>query len=124
MGVDPFKATETSETEKETGGDIPVKEKLTFTAPERKSRLGLDVRAMEKRESAKSQGEFKVPKKPAVSVSASMDEDDRSGVSGIDDGGDNSRPDHSSRRYRDKSSRSETPQESTVTTEKAAASDS
>ena len=71
---------------------------------------GLDVRAMEKRESAKSQGEFKVPRKPAVSVSASMDEDDRSGVSGIDDGGDNSRPDHSSRRYRDKSSRSETPQ--------------
>ena len=65
---------------------------------------------MEKRESAKSQGEFKVPRKPAVSVSASMDEDDRSGVSGIDDGGDNSRPDHSSRRYRDKSSRSDTPQ--------------
>lgn len=44
MQVDPFKATETSETEKETGGDIPVKEKLTFTAPERKSRLGMDLR--------------------------------------------------------------------------------
>lgn len=123
MGVDPFKATDTSETEKESGGDLPVKEKLTFTAPERKSRLGLDVRAMEKRESAKSQGEFKVPRKPTISVSASMDEDERSGVSGIDDGADNSRPDHSSRRYRDKSSRSETAQESTVTTEKATASD-
>ncbi|KAG2240285.1 hypothetical protein Bca52824_090928 [Brassica carinata] len=123
MGVDPFKATDTSETEKESGGDLPVKEKLTFTAPERKSRLGLDVRAMEKREIAKSQGEFKVPRKPTVSVSASMDEDERSGVSGIDDGADNSRPDHSSRRYRDKSSRSGTAEESTVTTEKAAASD-
>ncbi|KAJ0258772.1 Helicase-associated domain-containing protein [Hirschfeldia incana] len=53
MGVDPLKATE----------------KLTFTAPERKSRLGLDVRAM------KSQGEFKVPRKAERSVSASMDED-------------------------------------------------
>lgn len=42
MQVDPFKATETSETEKESGGsDLPVKEKLTFTAPERKSRLGM-----------------------------------------------------------------------------------
>lgn len=39
--VDPFKATDTSETEKESGGDLPVKEKLTFTAPERKSRLGM-----------------------------------------------------------------------------------
>lgn len=43
MQVDPFKAAETSETEKETGGDLPVKEKLTFTAPERKSRLGMNL---------------------------------------------------------------------------------
>lgn len=46
MQVDPFKAADTSETEKESGGggDLPVKEKLTFTAPERKSRLGMDLR--------------------------------------------------------------------------------
>ncbi|CAH2072885.1 unnamed protein product [Thlaspi arvense] len=122
MGVDPFKTTET---EKETGGDLPVMDKVTFTAPERKSRLGLDVRAMEKRENAigKTQGGFKVPKKPAISVTASMDEDDRSDVSGSDNGANNTPHDHSSRRYREKSSRSETTEESTVTTETPGASD-
>ncbi|EFH47800.1 EMB3011 [Arabidopsis lyrata subsp. lyrata] len=123
MGVDPFKTTDTLEADKETNGGIPVKDKLTFTAPERKSRLGLDVRAIEKRENAKTEGEFKVPKKSAISVTSSLDEEDKSDVSGLDYRTENTRPDHSSRRYRDKSSSSETAQESIVTTENAGTSD-
>lgn len=72
--------------------------------------VGLDVRAIEKRENAKTEGEFKVPKKSAISVTSSLDEEDKSDVSGLDYGTQNTRPDHSSRRYRDKSSRSETAQ--------------
>ncbi|KAL1199104.1 Pre-mRNA-splicing factor ATP-dependent RNA helicase DEAH7 [Cardamine amara subsp. amara] len=124
MGVDPFKAKETSETENETGGGLPPKDKLTFTAPERKSRLGLDVRAIEKRENAKTEGQFKVPKKSTISVTSSLDEEDKSDVSGSEYGTQNARHDHSSRRYREKSSRSQTSQESTVITENAATSDS
>ncbi|XP_010453356.1 PREDICTED: pre-mRNA-splicing factor ATP-dependent RNA helicase DEAH7 [Camelina sativa] len=124
MGVDPFKTTDTSETEKETGGGgVPVNDKLTFTAPERKSRLGLDVRAIEKRENAKTQGDFKVPKKSTISFTSSFDEEDKSDASGLDHGAETTAHDHSSRRYREKSSRSETAQESTVTTENAATSD-
>uniref|UniRef100_A0A1J3JE29 RNA helicase n=1 Tax=Noccaea caerulescens TaxID=107243 RepID=A0A1J3JE29_NOCCA len=123
MGVDPFKTTDTLETEKETGGDLPPMDKLTFKAPERKSRLGLDVRAMEKRENAKTQAEFKVPKKSAISVTSSLDEEDKSDISGSDHGTENTLHDHSTRRYREKSSRAETAEESTVTTQNSTASD-
>lgn len=123
MGVDPFKTTETLEADKETNGGVPVKDKLTFKAPERKSRLGLDARAIEKKDNAKTEGEFKVPKKSAISVTSSLDEEDKSDVSGLDFGTENTRPVHSSRRYREKSSRSQSAQESTVTTENAGTSD-
>lgn len=70
--------------------------------------VGLDVRAIEKRENAKTEGEFKVPKKSTISVTSSMDEEDKSDVSGLDYGAETTPHDHSSRRYREKSSRSET----------------
>lgn len=70
--------------------------------------VGSDARAIEKRENAKIEGQFKVPKKPTMSVTASLDEEDKSDVSGSDYGTKNTLHDHSSRRYREKSSRSET----------------
>lgn len=71
----------------------------------------MDARAIEKRENPKSDGEFKVPKKPTISVTASLDEEDKSDLSGSDYAAENTRHvDHSSRRYRDKSSKSETAQ--------------
>ncbi|CAH2033500.1 unnamed protein product [Thlaspi arvense] len=78
---------------------------LTFTAPERKS---MDVRAMEKRENSKTERGSKVlKKKPAISVTASMEEDVESYASGSDNGARNILHGHSSRRYREKTSRSE-----------------
>ncbi|KAK9104172.1 hypothetical protein Scep_021016 [Stephania cephalantha] len=81
-----------------TGND----NRVVFRPPERKSLLGLDVLANEKRKS-KGEAVFKVPRERLISAAASADEDERSEVTGLEEtladfshGGQH----HSGRRYR------------------------
>ncbi|XP_010549285.1 PREDICTED: pre-mRNA-splicing factor ATP-dependent RNA helicase DEAH7 isoform X2 [Tarenaya hassleriana] len=110
------------EPDKETRGGlyVPVKDKVIFTAPERKSRLGLDVLANEKRGSVKSEGGFKVPKERVISVASSLDEEEKFEIAGSIDGAKPTSGDHSSRRYREKPSTSEIAAESPMNAEAAA----
>ncbi|KAK9090147.1 hypothetical protein Sjap_023324 [Stephania japonica] len=81
-----------------TGND----NRVVFRPPERKSLLGLDVLANEKRKS-KGEAVFKVPRERLISAAASADEDERSEITGLEE----TLPDfshggqrHSGRRYR------------------------
>ncbi|OVA17529.1 Helicase [Macleaya cordata] len=100
--IDLDKTTVTLEPDKVSNGGlfVPGKDRVVFRPPERKSLLGLDVLANAKRE---SKGVFRVPKERPISAVASVDEDEKSVSSELDEletdlphGG----LSHSGRRYR------------------------
>ncbi|XP_015894382.1 pre-mRNA-splicing factor ATP-dependent RNA helicase DEAH7 [Ziziphus jujuba] len=114
--IDVDKTTAMLEPENASGGGlyVPGKDRIVFRPPERKSLLGLDVLAKEKRGGV--DGGFKVP-----SVMASMDETENSESSGLDDVGSNASHgfrSHSSRRYREAAVDEASQTESRVTEEK------
>ncbi|KAJ6790770.1 pre-mRNA-splicing factor ATP-dependent RNA helicase DEAH7 [Iris pallida] len=104
--------------EKSTTGGLqaPSKERLVFRpTTERKSLLGLDRLASEKRDLRGSTG-FKVPAERTLSI----DEDEQSSLSASDDGANDSSQgarSHASRRYRGTNVEEKTHSESTVTHE-------
>ncbi|XP_021902402.1 pre-mRNA-splicing factor ATP-dependent RNA helicase DEAH7-like [Carica papaya] len=116
-GIDPYKTTETLEPETTDGGGlhIPVKDRPTYRAPEKKSRLGLDVRASEKREVSRVAGGFKVPKERVASVAASINEEEKFESFGTDEARSIGKQSHFSRQYREKFASSQTWEEDTVT---------
>ncbi|GAV91178.1 LOW QUALITY PROTEIN: hypothetical protein CFOL_v3_34577, partial [Cephalotus follicularis] len=77
--IDIERTTVILDAEKTSGGGLyfPGKDRLTYRPPERKSLLGLDIRAIEKREGSKSDGGFKVPRDRIISVAASVNEEER-----------------------------------------------
>ncbi|XP_077216687.1 RNA helicase family protein isoform X2 [Tasmannia lanceolata] len=82
---------------------VPGKDRVVFQPPEKKSLLGLDVLAIAKRET-KGDGVFKVPPEKNVSAMASLDEDEKSNFSDLDDVGSNlpqGERNLARRRYRD-----------------------
>lgn len=109
----------TMEAEQSSGGGLYVtgKDRVVYRRPE-KSRLGLDALALAKRNAAKVDGMFKVPRGGVTSVAASLDEEEKSTVSDMDEDGrtvhksDQRRP---SRRYRDAGVSEASQPESTVT---------
>ncbi|KAK0574070.1 hypothetical protein LWI29_017804 [Acer saccharum] len=117
--VDLEKTMELLEPEETSGGGLilPKKERPMYRAPEVKTRLGVGVRYSEKLGNPNNDGRFKVPK--IAPVAASIDEEERSESSGIDDGVEskNGVQNHIGRRYREKSSSEITDAESTVTVE-------
>ncbi|CAI0450527.1 unnamed protein product [Linum tenue] len=66
---------------------VPGKERVKFTAPERKSLLGLDVLAIAKRAQSDVDGGFKVPAHRITNTVASADEDEENDTSEIDEAG-------------------------------------
>ncbi|KAF2302787.1 hypothetical protein GH714_008377 [Hevea brasiliensis] len=78
------------EPEQSSGGGlyVPGKQRVEFRAPQRKSLLGLDILANEKREKSESNGMFKVPRERITSVAASIDEGEleSSGTDEVRDG--------------------------------------
>ncbi|CAN0901896.1 Pre-mRNA-splicing factor ATP-dependent RNA helicase DEAH7 [Linum grandiflorum] len=94
--------------EQSEGGGLflPGKDRLKFTAPERKSLLGLDALANAKRGGSDVSGGFKVPTQRIASTMASVDEDEENGTSGLDEEGgtdDVVRKNASQRKYRETS---------------------
>ncbi|XP_068656092.1 pre-mRNA-splicing factor ATP-dependent RNA helicase DEAH7 [Aristolochia californica] len=89
--MDIDKTTDLLEPEKPSKGGlhIPVKDRVTFKPPEKKSLLGLDVLASAKRES-KTGGVFKVPQERSVLAVNSLDEEGEYACSELDDVGSNS----------------------------------
>ncbi|GLU04060.1 hypothetical protein SLE2022_212260 [Rubroshorea leprosula] len=104
--IDIDKTVETLEPEADNSGGLYVpKDKPRYIAPQKKSLLGLDVRANEKREGSKVDGGFKVPRERVASIAASMDEDEKIDSSGIDEARRDARNgmrSHASRQYREK----------------------
>ncbi|XP_043691345.1 pre-mRNA-splicing factor ATP-dependent RNA helicase DEAH7 [Telopea speciosissima] len=101
------------------GLHVPGKDRVVFRPPDRKSLLGLDVLADAKRES-KGDGQFKVPREKSVSVVSSIDEDEKSASSGLDEVGgnvSNSGRSHASRRYRETAADETSHSESNLTRE-------
>ncbi|KMT20187.1 hypothetical protein BVRB_1g001940 [Beta vulgaris subsp. vulgaris] len=72
--------------EQSSGGGLQMrgKERVVFKPPE-KSRLGLDTLALTKRNESKLDGPFKVPRERITSVAASLDEEEKSTVTDIDE---------------------------------------
>ncbi|XP_038713676.1 pre-mRNA-splicing factor ATP-dependent RNA helicase DEAH7 isoform X2 [Tripterygium wilfordii] len=104
------------EPDKTDGGGlyVPGKERIQFRAPERKSHLGLDVLANEKR------GGFKVPKERVTSVVSSINEEEKFESSSIEEDGSNvvaTTRSHVHRRYREVDSSERTLEESMVSGE-------
>ncbi|KAJ9709800.1 hypothetical protein PVL29_001318 [Vitis rotundifolia] len=85
--IDLDQTTVTFEPDQSGGGGlhVPGKDRVVFRPPQRKSLLGLDVLADAKRGGSKADGAFKVPREKVASVVASMDEEERSLSSGIDE---------------------------------------
>ncbi|KAJ9167576.1 hypothetical protein P3X46_019198 [Hevea brasiliensis] len=107
------------EPEQSSGGGlyVPGKQRVEFRAPQRKSLLGLDILANEKREKSESNGMFKVPRERITSVAASIDEGEleSSGTDEVRDGESISVNNHVNRRYRETAAHEITHEESTVT---------
>lgn len=121
--IDLDKTTTVLEPEKASGGGlyVPGKDRLVFKPPERKSLLGLDVLANVKRGESKVDGAFKVPRERVTSVVASLDEEENSALSGIDEVGsdvNSSARSFTSRRYRETSASEASRSESNVTEER------
>ncbi|OMO55316.1 hypothetical protein CCACVL1_27310 [Corchorus capsularis] len=126
--MEPFDVNKTMETlEPEVsngggGGLFVPKDRPKYIAPAgKKSLLGLDARANEKRGDSKVDGGFKVPKEKIASIAASIDEDEGVELSGVEDTGSIGTigvRSHTSRRYRDKAASEATNAESTVTVER------
>ncbi|XVE52800.1 hypothetical protein DITRI_Ditri02bG0153100 [Diplodiscus trichospermus] len=112
---------DTLEPEVSNGGGLFVpKERPKYIAPatNKKSVLGLDIRADEKQGNAKVDSGFKVPKEKVVSIAASVDEDEGFESSGVEETTitiTNVTRSHTSRHYRDKTTSSTTNAESTIT---------
>lgn len=104
--LDVDKITETLEPEKASSGGlyVPGKDRLVFRPPERKSVLGLDVLAIAKRAESKVDGGFKAPRERVASMVASLEEEENSESSGLDEVGSNANSgtrNNVSRRYRE-----------------------
>ncbi|XP_061367287.1 pre-mRNA-splicing factor ATP-dependent RNA helicase DEAH7 [Gastrolobium bilobum] len=103
--VDLDKTTVTMEPEKSTGSGlyVPGKDRVVYVPPERKSRLGLDVLAIAKREGSQNDWGFKVPKEKTTSIAASAQDEDKpeSSVDESGHGGLSSARRHANRRYRE-----------------------
>ncbi|KAK9267827.1 hypothetical protein L1049_010263 [Liquidambar formosana] len=120
--IDLDKSTVTLEPEKSSGGGlyVPGKDRVVFRAPERKSLLGLDVLADAKRGGSKVDGAFKVPRERVASVVASMDEEEKSASSGVEEmesDTTNGVRRHASRKYREMAVSESSPAESNLTRE-------
>lgn len=117
--VDIEKTTIKMEPDKSSNGGlyVPGKERVEFRAPQRKSLLGLDDLAKEKRGKSDSNVMFKVPRERVTSVAASVNEVEleSSGLDEITGAESNSLNNHLNRRYRDTTAREITQEESTVT---------
>ncbi|KAK6230979.1 hypothetical protein QUC31_002497, partial [Theobroma cacao] len=109
------------------GGLFVPKDRPKYVAPiGKKSVLGLDVRANEKRGDSKVDGGFKVPRENIASIAASIDEDERAESFGVEETKStvtNGTRSHTSRRYRDKAASATTNAESTVTVERRGSDD-
>ncbi|XP_047338785.1 pre-mRNA-splicing factor ATP-dependent RNA helicase DEAH7 [Impatiens glandulifera] len=83
--VDLEKTTMMLEPEKGGGGGlfIPGKDRMMFKAPERKSLLGLDILASEKRSGSNVDGVFKVPRVASMALSTEEEEYTPSTISDI-----------------------------------------
>ncbi|KAH9708291.1 pre-mRNA-splicing factor ATP-dependent RNA helicase DEAH7 [Citrus sinensis] len=106
--VDLDKTTQLLEPEITNGGGlfVPNKERPIFRAPGAKAQSGLGVRAVEKGGGSQIDDGFKVPR--VASVAASIDEEEKSESSGIDEvvsNATNGKRSHASRRYRETSAR-------------------
>lgn len=104
--IDVNKTMDTLEPEKASLGGliVPGKDRLVYRAPERKSLLGLDVLAIAKRAESKVEGGFKAPREKVTSVISSIEEEENSESSGLDEVGSNANSvtrNHTSRRYRE-----------------------
>ncbi|KAK7846353.1 pre-mrna-splicing factor atp-dependent rna helicase deah7 [Quercus suber] len=104
--IDVNKTMDTLEPEKASFGGliVPGKDRLVYRAPERKSLLGLDVLAIAKRAESKVEGGFKAPREKVTSVISSIEEEENSESSGLDEVGSNANSvtrNHTSRRYRE-----------------------
>ncbi|KAK6270419.1 hypothetical protein POUND7_007524 [Theobroma cacao] len=109
------------------GGLFVPEDRPKYVAPiGKKSVLGLDVRANEKRGDSKVDGGFKVPRENIASIAASIDEDERAESFGVEETKStvtNGTRSHTSRRYRDKAASATTNAESTVTVERRGSDD-
>ncbi|KAE9454731.1 hypothetical protein C3L33_13370, partial [Rhododendron williamsianum] len=115
--------TSVLEPEKTSSGGlfVPGKDRLVFRPPERKSLLGLDVLANVKRDGPKPDGAFKVPRERVTSVVSSMDEEENSAASGIDEVGSdiqNGARNYTGRNYRETYASGPSHSDSTVTEER------
>lgn len=104
--IDVDKTMETLEPEKTSGGGlcVPRKDRMVFRAPERKSLLGLDVLGIAKRAEAKVDSGFKAPRERVASVVASLEEEENSESSGLDEVGSDANSgtrNHAGRQYRE-----------------------
>ncbi|XP_058193067.1 pre-mRNA-splicing factor ATP-dependent RNA helicase DEAH7 isoform X1 [Rhododendron vialii] len=121
--IDLDMTTSVLEPEKTSSGGlfVPGKDRLVFRPPERKSLLGLDVLANVKRDGPKPDGAFKVPRERVTSVVSSMDEEENSAASGIDEVGSdiqNSARNYTGRKYRETYAGGPSHSGSTVTEER------
>lgn len=103
--IDLGKTTTMLEPDKSTAGglQIPGKDRVVFRPSERRSLLGLDVLADAKRE-ARVEGAFKVPRERVSSIAASLDEEEKSELSEVDEVGNgvsSNAGNITSRRYRE-----------------------
>ncbi|KAI3720399.1 hypothetical protein L6452_21315 [Arctium lappa] len=123
--IDIDKTKEMLEPDATGGGglQLPGKDRVVFRPPERKSLLGLDVLASEKRGGSQVEGAFKVPKEKASSMMAYLDEEvekSTSVLTGLDEVGSgvsSSGRNFSSRRYRDSNGSKTSDLESQITEE-------
>lgn len=85
--IDIDQTTATLEPDNHCGGGlfVPGKDRILFKHPERKSVLGLDILASAKRGESKVDGSFKVPRERFASAVATVDEEEKFGVSEYDD---------------------------------------
>ncbi|KAL8162870.1 hypothetical protein V2J09_014359 [Rumex salicifolius] len=118
--IDVNKMTDTMEPEQPTTGGlyVPGNNRVVFQRSE-KSRLGLDALALAKRNASNTEGRFKAPREGVTSVASSLDEEEKSSLTDIDEdknaltrstGG-------QSRRYRDASAREASLEESNMNLE-------
>lgn len=123
--IDIDKTKEMLEPDATGGGglQLPGKDRVVFRPPERKSLLGLDVLASEKRGGSQVEGSFKVPREKTSSMTAYLDEEVEKSTSlltGLDEVGSgvsSSGRNFSSRRYRDSSGSKTSDLESQITEE-------
>uniref|UniRef100_A0A5B6ZC59 RNA helicase n=1 Tax=Davidia involucrata TaxID=16924 RepID=A0A5B6ZC59_DAVIN len=130
--IDLDKTTVTLEPDTTSGGGlyVPGNDRVVFRPSQRKSLLGLDVLANVKREGSKIDGAFKVPRERVASVAASLDEEEKSASSGIDEvgsassgidevgnGGSSSSRNYARRQYRETVSSETSHSESNLTEE-------